>query len=210
MFLSASQPRSRRWPKVVLALLVGFALGAAIYWKRDLWLPPALALAQRLPGQAQPPPLGLNTIDEDGQLQIRWNRNSSAVQQASGGLLSIDAGGPVPQEIALDKAHLLSGVFTFARQTERVDVSLGLIQPDGHPAREVTTFMGKLPEPKPAEDGATPEERDSLAKQVAKIQADLDAEIERNTKLKKSVDQLNKRIHDQQRGRQLNQVPRRK
>ncbi len=111
-FLDLPQPRSRRFLKVTLALLAGFALGAAAYLTRDNWLPPLLALARPAP----PSSLGLNTIDYNGQLQIRWNSNSAAVQQATGGALSIDSGGAVPQEISLDKAHLLSGVVTIARQ----------------------------------------------------------------------------------------------
>jgi proteasome lid subunit RPN8/RPN11 len=200
---------SRRWPMVVAAVLVACcALGAAAYWKRGLWVPRVMAMAQRrAPALPPPPPLGLNTIDSEGQLQIRWDRNSPAVQRASGGVLSIGAGGPSRQEIPLDKAHLLSGVFTFARQTERVDVSLGLTQPDGRSSREVTMFVGKLPDTKPAEDPAVQEQRDNLTKQVAKIQTDLDDEIARNAKLQKSMDQMSKQIHNQQRSRLLNQIP---
>jgi hypothetical protein len=196
---------------VAAVLLACCALGAAAYWKRDLWLPRVLAMApRRAPAPVPPPPLGLNTIDSEGQLQIRWDRNSPAVQRATGGILSIGAGGPARQDIPLDKAHLLSGVFTFARQTERVDVSLGLTQPDGHSSREVTMFVGKLPDKKPVEDPAVQEQRDIVAKQVAKMQTDLDAEIARNAKLQKSMDQMSKQLRNQQRGRLLNQAPDRK
>jgi proteasome lid subunit RPN8/RPN11 len=201
---------SRRWPMVVAAVLLACcALGAAAYWKRALWLPRVQAMApRRAPAPVSPPPpLGLNTIDSEGQLQIRWDRNSPAVERAASGVLSIGAGGPSRQEIPLDKAHLLSGVFTFARQTERVDVSLGLTQPDGRSSREVTMFVGKLPDSKPAEDPALQEERDNLTKQVAKMETDLDAEIARNAKLQKSMDQLSKQLHAQQRSRLLNQAP---
>lgn len=200
-FLHPLKPRSKRWLRVALALLAGFGLGAAAYLMRDLWLPPVMARAQRPPVPAPLPPLGLNTIDSEGQLQIRWNRDSAAVQQASGGVLSINAGGALPQEIALDKAHLLSGVLTFARQTERVDVSLGLIWPDGPVVSEATTFMGKLPERKSVEDQATQEQSDVLAKQMAKVQADLNLMVERDTNLKKSVDLLGKQLREQQRSR---------
>jgi proteasome lid subunit RPN8/RPN11 len=200
----ATRSSRSRWPLVIAAVL----LGAAAYWKRDLWLPHVMAMAQvSAPAPVLPPPLGLNTIDSEGQLQIRWDRNSPLVQQATGGVLSIGAGGPSRQEIPLDKAHLLSGVFTFARQTEHVDVSLELKQPDGRSPREVTTFVGKLPEAKPAEDPAVLEQRDNLAKQVAKMQTDLDAQDARNSKLQKSVDQLSKQLRNQQRGRLINQIP---
>jgi proteasome lid subunit RPN8/RPN11 len=209
-FLDRPQPGSRRWLKAAVALLAGFGLGAAAYVKRDIWLQPLLAMAhQQKPAPAAPPPpaLGLNTLDSDGQLQIRWNPSSAAVQQASDGVLTISTGGPEAQEIPLDRAHLLSGAFTLGRQTERVDVSLATTQADGRTSREVTTFMGKLPDKKPAEGPAIQEQRDNLAKQVAKMQTDLDAEIARNSKLRKTVDQLSKQLREQQRSRLLNQVP---
>jgi proteasome lid subunit RPN8/RPN11 len=200
---------SRRWPMVVAAvLLVCCALGAAAYWKRSLWLPRVMAMTQRrAPAPVAPPPLGLNTIDSDGQLQIRWDRNSPFVQRATGGVLSIGAGGPSRQEIPLDKAHLQSGGFTFARQTERVDVSLGLTQPDGRSSREVTMFVGKLPDRTPAVDPAVQEQHDNLTKQVAKMQTDLDSATARNATLQKSMDQLSKQLRTQQRNRLLNQIP---
>jgi proteasome lid subunit RPN8/RPN11 len=208
-FLNVPAGTARRWPMVVAAVLLACcALGAAAYWKRGLWLPHVMAMAQqRAPAPVAPPPLGLNTIDSDGQLQIRWDRNSAAVLRATGGILSIGAGGPSRQEIPLDKAHLLSGVFTFARQTERVDVSLGLTQPDGRPSREVTMFVGKLPDTKPAVDPAAQEQQDNLTKQVAKMQTELAAESARNAKLQKSMDQLSKQLRNQQRSRLLNQIP---
>jgi proteasome lid subunit RPN8/RPN11 len=209
-FLDQPKPPSRRWLKVVVALLAGFGLGADLYAERDIWLPPLLAMIHRqkaAPAAPPPPALGLNTLDSDGQLQIRWNSNSAAVQQASGGVLSIDMDGAAPQEIRLDKAHLLSGAFTLTRQTERVDVSLATTQTDGHATREVTTFMGKLPDKRPVEDPVIQQQRDNLAKQVAKMQADLDAEIARNSNLRKTVDELSKQIREQQRSRLLNQVP---
>jgi len=204
----AARSSRRRWPTVIAAVLLACCvLGAAAYWKRDLWLPHVIAMAQlSAPAPVLPPAVGLNTIDSEGQLQIRWDRNSPLVQRASGGALSIGAGGPSRQEILLDKAHLLSGVFTFARQTEHVDVSLELKQPDGRSSREVTMFVGKLPETTPAEDPAVLAQRDSLAKQVAKMQSDLNAQAARNFKLQKSVDQLTKQLHNQQRSRLLNQA----
>jgi proteasome lid subunit RPN8/RPN11 len=206
-FLDRPQPSPSRWPKVIICFVAGGALGAAAYVKRDLWLPRMLAIARRqAPAAAVPPPLGLNLIDSNGQLQIRWNPNFPALLQASGGILSIDTGAAT-QQIALDKAHLLSGAFTFARQTERVDVSLGIVQRDGHASHEVTTFMGKLPDQKPVEDPALQQQRDKLSQQVAKMQSDLDAEIARNAKLRETVDQLSKQLRDQQRSRLLNQAP---
>jgi proteasome lid subunit RPN8/RPN11 len=211
-FLEQPPTRSRRWLKLAAALLVLAALGAAGYAMRVLWLPPALAMWQRHTTAAvspAPPSVGLNTLDTGGQLQIHWNRDSPAVQQAASGVLRIE-GGPSAEEMPLDKPHLLSGAFTFQRQSERVDVSLQLNQADGRVSREVTTFVGKLPERKPVEDAAAQEQRESLSKQVAKMRSDLNAEIAGNAKLRKTVDQLSKQLRDQQRSRLLNQAPEKK
>jgi proteasome lid subunit RPN8/RPN11 len=201
-FLDVATPASRRWPKIVIPLVVAGAIGVAAYWQRDLWIPRVTAIARAAP-QVAP---GLNTVDLDGQLQIRWNRNAAAVLKATDGVLYVKGGAPSAEKIALDRDHLLSGIFTIARQAERVDVSLVLNQPDGQPIREVTGFIGKLPEsktaaqerpaPQPVQDG------------VAKIRADLEGEIQRNRKMQKSVDFLAKQLHDQQRDRLLNQKDR--
>jgi proteasome lid subunit RPN8/RPN11 len=215
-FLDAKPPTPRRFPKILIPLAVGAAVCAAAYWKRDLWIPrvmpPARAALQPTTLQsAAPPPVApaLNTVDFDGQLQIRWNRNSHAVAQATDGVLRVKGGAPSAEEIVLDRDHLLSGVFTIARQSERVDVSLQLNQPAGQAVREVTSFIGKLPEAKSAtqEKPAAQPATDGLAKEVTKIKADLDAEIQRNRKIQKSVDFLAKQLHDQQRARLLNQAP---
>jgi proteasome lid subunit RPN8/RPN11 len=214
-FYDLNPPAPRRWPKVVIPLLMAAAIGAAAYRTRDLWIPRVMAITRATPRVAPQPAgvpsaaPGLNTVDLDGQLQIRWDRNSPVVSQAINGVLHIKGGPPSAEEIALDRDHLLSGVFTIARQSERVDVSLILNRPDGQPIRQVTSFIGKLPEPKPAspEISAPQPKQDGLADEVEKIKADLDGEIQRNRKMQKSVDFLAKQLHDQQRARLLNQAP---
>jgi proteasome lid subunit RPN8/RPN11 len=209
-FLDVTPPTPRRWPKVVIPIVVGAAIGVAAYWQRDLWIPRVMAITRAMPKPAAAPPAapGLNTVDFDGQLQIRWNRNSPAVSQATNGVLRVKGGAPLAEEIPLDRDHLLSGVFTIARQSERVDVSLVLNRPDGSPIREVTGFIGKLPEPKTAsQENAAPQ---PIQDDVAKIRADLDGEIERSRKMQKSVDFVAKQLRDQQRSRPLNQAPAKK
>lgn len=200
-FLDVLPPVPRRWPKIAIPLVVAGVLGVAAYWQRDLWIPRVMTIT-RAASLVAP---GLNTVDLDGQLQIRWNRNSPAVSQATNGVLYVKGGALSAEEIALDRDHLLSGVFTIARQTERVDVSLVLNQPDGLPVREVTGFIGKLPEAKSAlQESPAPH---PIQGDVAKIRADLDGEIQRNRKMQKSVDFLAKQLHDQHRDRLLNQSP---
>jgi hypothetical protein len=49
--------------------------------------------------------------------------------------------------------------------------------------------------------------QDDVANDVTKVRADLNAEIQRNRKIQKSVAFLAKQLHDQQRARLLNQAP---
>jgi proteasome lid subunit RPN8/RPN11 len=209
-FLDVRLPTPRRWPKVVIPLVVIAAIGMAAYWERDLWIPRVMAVTQAAIHPIAPAlEVGLITLDFDGQLQIRWNRNSPAVSQATNGVLHVKGGPPSAEGIPLDRDHLLSGVFTVARQSERVDVSLVLNRPDGPPIREVTSFIGQLPDSKsaPQENATSQTKQEDLASQVEKIRADLDDEIQRNRKLQKSFDFQTKQLHDQQRGRLLNQGP---
>jgi hypothetical protein len=51
------------------------------------------------------------------------------------------------------------------------------------------------------EDPAIRRERDRLKRQLAQMDSDLNAEIARNAKLKKTVSQLTKQLHEQERAR---------
>jgi proteasome lid subunit RPN8/RPN11 len=204
--LPPREPHSPRpWRKIALSLATAAALGGLAYATRASWMPSANAKAYNSPA-AIPASLGLNTLDADGQLQIRWDTRSPALLHAPGGVLLVGEGGAAPQRIALDQPHLLSGVFTIARQSERVDVSLSVVQPDGAQVHEATNFSGKLPDRAPKDEPPLQKERDDLAKQVAKMKTRLDEEIQRNHKLQRSVDALNKQLRDQQRTRMLNQA----
>jgi proteasome lid subunit RPN8/RPN11 len=195
----AEAPAPPRRRLVLLKALAGLIAAAAIgigaaYSLRDKWNPRAMAmLHEAVP--APPPTLGLNTIDSGGQLQIRWNRNSPAVLRATAGELAI-GGGPARQRIPLEKAQLLSGVLTVARQTERVDVTLSVVEPRGGPVSESTMFLGSLP--KASDNG-------NLSGQIEQMKSDLNAEIERNKKLRRSVDELQRALREQQRQRLANQ-----
>jgi proteasome lid subunit RPN8/RPN11 len=190
-FLDQHSPQPPRWAKVALPLAVGAAIGAGAYVTRDLWLP--RAFISRDTGPAGD--FGLNTLDIVGELQIRWNARSSEVMQAAGGVLSLSGVGR-PQEILLDHAHLLSGVFTVARQSDRVDVTLTLTQPDGRQIREATFFLGRLPDEGAKPDSEASRQEGGLAEQVSKIRADLDAEVLENRRLRKSVDDLSRQVRE--------------
>lgn len=201
-FLEAKPATIRLWPKIVIPLAVGAAIGAPAYWKRDLWLPSGIATMRTSPAAPVPAALGLNTLDIDGQLLIRWNASLRDVFEAQRGVLRITGAAPFPEEIALDREHLLSGVFTIARQSERVDVSLTLNRPNGRPVRETTAFLGKLPDAMET-DAASQTEQDALAGQVSDIKAQLDEEIKRNRKLEDSLDLLAKKLRYRQGARRV-------
>ncbi len=180
-------------------------MGAPAYLKRDLWLPHVTAPAASAAAAA----LGVNTVDFDGQLQIRWDRSSPAVLQGTHGILNVTNAGAVPQLITLDHDHLASGVLTVARQSDRVDVSLSVTEPDGNAIREVTSFLGKLPERAPGkQDAAAPSQKQTQqAGEITQLRADLDEEIDRNRRLKRDVDFISKQLRDQARARLMKQAP---
>jgi len=204
-FLTAQpKPPSHRW-LAALAIVVVAAAGAAGFQTRAIWLPRVIAaVPASLVGP--PPSVGLNTLDADGQLQIRWNRNSPPVQTAVDAILEI-TDGSTPQAIRMDRPHLQTGVFTYARQSERVEVKLIVHLPNGPDVRDMTTFLGKLPERRPApEDPEIRKQRDELASQAEKLKSDLEAQAVRTRKLEKSLTNVQKTLRDQQLERLRNQA----
>jgi proteasome lid subunit RPN8/RPN11 len=205
-FLTAQPEAPRRWLAILAILAIVAAVGAAGFETRALWLPRVIAAVRAAP-VGPPPSVGLNTLDTDGQLQIRWNRNSPPMQTAVDAILEI-TDGPRPQAIQMDRPHLQAGVFTYARQGDRVEVKLIVHLPDGQDVRDVTTFLGKLPERKPApEDPEIRKQRDDLARQAAKLKSDLEAQAVRTRKLEKSLTNVQKTLLDQQLQRPPNQAP---
>jgi proteasome lid subunit RPN8/RPN11 len=195
-FLDTEPKRSRRWLKVSLAVAAGLAAVGTGLGTRGLWLPRVLSVARPAAHVASaapvaPPSLGLNTVDSDGQLQIRWDRSSVAVRRGVDAILEI-TDGDQPQPLPLDAAHLQTGVFTYARQGARVDVSLVIHELNGKQTREATSFLGQPPAPKVAPPPATDnpplrKERDALVQQVAQLKSDLNAQTARAKDLEKNA-----------------------
>lgn len=204
-FLETPAAGGSRHAVLKLAILGGcLAVAGAAFQTRALWLPRVAALYRH---SEQPPPLflGLNAIDLAGQLQIRWDRNSPAVRQAAEGLLVI-LDGNAPHANELDAAHLQAGVFTYARRTERVDITLSARLPDGRLVREATSFLGRPPDPASAAGNAELRKtQEDFAKQAAKLKSDLKAQTERTRTLEKSMAAVQKQLKDQQSRRMLNQ-----
>jgi proteasome lid subunit RPN8/RPN11 len=205
---SAAEPReSRRWIGWVAAAF-GVTLAIVGYSTRDRWMPTFSSKLQPTPIEA----IALNTLDDRGQLQIRWNDAAPPVRSAHGGsLLILDGSSTV--NVPLDVAHVQSGGYTFRRRSARVDVTLVLEQGAGKEVRVATLFSGDAPAAKqsaaapaataPAgEDPKVREERDKLRQQNAGLTAELARQMERNKLLEKSMEELRKVIdRDQQRKR---------
>jgi proteasome lid subunit RPN8/RPN11 len=210
-FLIESPAAGRRWMVVGIGVVAILGILGAAFQVRDMWLPRVLSAFRPAPAAAPAPSpspsLGLGTIDRDGQLQISWNRNSAAVRRASDAVLEITEGGPLLTAIQLDTAHLEAGSFTYARTAEKVDVRLIVHQKEGPDVREVTSFLGKLPERKPAEDPAALKQREEMAKQAAKLKADLNSQAAKTKKLEKDVQSMREEMRKQQLRRLNNQVP---
>ena len=208
-FLAVERAAEWRWLNPLLGFCALAAFAGAGYVTHEAWLPKVLGSvrpATAVRGAA--PSLRLNAIDHEGQLQIHWDRNLPAVRSALAARLEISDGGPLPQAIALDQAHLQNGFFSYGRQSARVDVKLILNQPDGRQVRDVTTYMGPLPVRQPAaEDPAAVKQRQEMAAQASKMKADLDREAERTRKLEKDLQSMREELQQQQQRRMANQVP---
>ncbi|MGD0775866.1 MAG: hypothetical protein ABSC05_23875 [Candidatus Solibacter sp.] len=208
-FLVESASSGRRWMVVGIGVVAILGVLGAAFEVRQMWLPQVLAAIHPQPAvPPPPPPLGLSTLDREGQLQIGWDRNSPAVQRAADAILEITGGGELPNAIQLDLAHLQAGSFTYARTAEKVDVLLIVHQKDGPDLREVTSFLGKLPDRQPAEDPeAQQKQREEMAKQAAKLKADVNFQAAKTKKLEQEVQSMREELRLQQQRRLNNQVP---
>lgn len=223
-FLEVKEPspwaKSGRWLGLILLAALGVGMAAA-YQTRRLWIPRLTAAYAKV---APTRTIELNTLDANGQLQIRWNRGSSLILGARDAVLSI-TDGAAPQVIPLDSAHLHTGVFTYARRGERVDVAMTLRLPDGQSLRQATTFLGAPPAPAPAPAPAAPpatppatppaaaddpvvrSQRDTLVQQNAKLKTDLNWQTIQVKRLQRSVDDLRKQLQQERQRRLGNQNP---
>jgi proteasome lid subunit RPN8/RPN11 len=194
------------WTVLGAAATLGLIFGATM--TRDMWMSKFVSAVRpsepvKLP-PLPPPSMGLHAADRDGQLDINWDRMSLTVRQAAAARLEISDGGPSPQTIQLDGAHLQAGVFTYGRQSDKVDVKLIVRNAEGKEASEATTYVGKLPDrkPPPEFEEAVKKQREEMAAQAAKMKADLNFQAAKTKKLEKQLDEL----RQQQQKRMQNQI----
>src|SRR5665213_954390 len=76
----------------------------------------AVAGLKYLGPQLNQEPLSLGMIEQNGQLQIQWNRASRSILNASGGTLEI-VDGQDKRDIPMSRSDLAQGSFTYARQS---------------------------------------------------------------------------------------------
>jgi proteasome lid subunit RPN8/RPN11 len=173
------QPPKRLWRWVALSLTLA-ALGGCGYLTRGLWWDETMGAVESALAGGRPPALGLRTLDTNGgELQIQWDAHSPALRKPKGARLTI-LDGPKLRAIPLDAAHLGSGAFTYARQTQKVEVALAITQSNGQTVREQTTFLGSPPV---ASYAQVVKERDDLRDENQQLKSDLAKEREKSKKL---------------------------
>ncbi len=204
--------RSWRWLRLLLSVAAGMAIGAVAFDTRQIWLPRlgasrAISALSSFFSSSAPPSFGLNLLDDNGQVRIRWNAGAPALANATGGVLDIVDGSGVPHSVTLDQAHLGSGSFTYARESGEVDVVLTIDRPGAAPLKEASSFWGKPPVGASAggQDAELRQQRDDLAVEAARLESDLKVETERNKKLERSLSEVRGQLKTQQRKRLDNQ-----
>lgn len=203
-FLMPQEKRSGAWWKTMLAIGVGVALGAVTYQTRGSWVPKAVNLLEGSVDAPAAAEIGLTATDSAGQMVLHWDVHSPAVQQARGATLTISDGIALPRQVRLDRAHVLGGEFTYAREGEEVDVMMTLDEPGGKQAKDVTGFVGKMPEATAAAApaGAVKVVPDpATVAENTRLKSELTAETEHVKRLQKALVDAQNELKQQQRKR---------
>ena len=104
----------------------------------------AVAGLKYLGPQSNEEPLSLGMIEQNGQLQIQWNRASHTILNATGGTLQI-VDGQDKRDVPMSRSELAQGSFTYARQSGDVQVRLTVTGSSGQPMVEASRFLGAAP-----------------------------------------------------------------
>jgi hypothetical protein len=175
------------WRVAMLGTLLVVVAGAVGYEIREKSAP-GPERSGRAEAVAASNSIRLVTIDDDGQLQILWDPTLPVIQHSSGATLKITDGAD-SRTFDIDPTRLQTGSFTYGRQGERVDVALDIAQPSGAKLLQVTTYVGRAPGRSSAAGGA---QNGDLAKENARLRADLGKQVERVKQLERAILALRK------------------
>jgi len=205
-FTRVQPERGWRALTAAVCLAVGLAAGGLGYQTRQYWVPQVMAKARAVLPKEPDAYLSLAVQDDNGQLKIQWDRNAPAVREALEATLQIADGNTVPKSVRLDAAHLAAGAFSYARESERVDVVMIASEPTGQQVKEQTSFLGKLPAQKgAAEDEQVRKQRDAEAERADKLQKDVNFQAVKMRKLEKDLKDMRDQM--EQKRRMDNQLP---
>jgi hypothetical protein len=146
--------------------------------------------------QLNPEPLSLGMIEQNGQLQIQWNRASRTILNASGGTLEI-VDGQDKRNIPMNRSELAQGSFTYARQSGDVQVRLTVTGSGGQPMVEASRFLGAAPAPPPGDTNETDAlkvERDALQDEVTRLRQQSGQQAARIQQLERTLLILQSRL----------------
>ncbi len=104
----------------------------------------AAAAAMALYPRPKHDTLALNAADDGGQLQITWDRQAAALQNAERGVLDINDGGRT-LSIALGPERLRSGGIAYTRRSDDVEIRMTVEGP--LPAHETVRVLGQTEPP---------------------------------------------------------------
>ncbi len=141
-------------------------------------------------------PLSLGMIEQNGQLQIQWNRASRTILNATGGTLEI-VDGQDKRDIPMNRSELAQGSFTYARQTGDVQVRLTVTGSGEQPMVEASRFLGAAPPPAPGDTNETDTlkvERDALQDEVTRLRQQSGQQAARIQQLERTLLILQSRL----------------
>jgi proteasome lid subunit RPN8/RPN11 len=156
----------------------------------------AVAGLKYLGPQLNAEPLSLGMIEQNGQLQIQWNRASRTILNASAGTLEI-VDGQDKRAIPMNRSELGQASFTYVRQTGDVQVRLTVTGSGGRPMVEASRFLGAAPA---APQGDTNEtdalkvERDALQDEVTRLRQQSGQQAARIQQLERTLLILQSRL----------------
>ena len=149
---AGERPKRRgRWLLAACVLLMVLAAVPA-YLLRGRWLP---AAAVGSPAPAAPSSLQLQVEAQGTGLNVRWDRQSPAIQQAREGRLWILESNRPPQVVGLETEELKTGHVYYQSSAERLQFRLEVVDAAGRLTRESVLALSSRP-PVETPSGAQP------------------------------------------------------